>query len=153
MAFTMTNRGMYYMLTAAFTSGTTTPDLRMAVFKGTVPAVGSIRTMNFLSEVTSAGMTEAAATGYTRTNTQLDLTLTVTEEPSGANSVTISAPAPVLTAVAAGETWTAVAYYCNNGGADSTKELVGIDVPTPPTLATNGADVTLPALLITITGS
>jgi hypothetical protein len=153
MAFTMTNRGLYNLLTAVFTSGSTSPDLRMAVFKGTVPAVGTIRTMNSLADVTTAGMAEAAASGYTRTNTQLDLTLTVTEEPSGANSVTIAAPAPVLTAVAAGETWTAVAYYANNGGADSTKDLIGIDVPTPPTLVTNGADVTLPALLITITGS
>ena len=38
-------------------------------------------------------------------------------------------------------------------GADSANPLLGVDVPTPTTLATNGQNVTLPALSLTVTGS
>jgi hypothetical protein len=152
MAFTMTNRGLYMLLTNPIVAPGTaaTSDIRMAVFKGTYPAsVATIRTMNFLSDVVTAGMTEAVATNYARQ----DLTLTITEELAAANTVTISAPAPVLTSVASGETWTGVAYFLNTAGADTVKELIGLDQPTPTTLATNGQNITLPSLLITISGS
>ena len=55
----------------------------------------------------------------------------------------------MLTSVAAGETWTCVGYYDRVAGND-TDVLIGIDVPTPSTIATNGQNVTLPALLINV---
>jgi len=77
----------------------------------------------------------------------------VTVAPSDvSDSVTITATAPVLTSVAAGETWTCVGYFIQTG-SDATATLLGIDVPTPSTLDTNGQNVTLPALLLTIPGS
>ena len=146
MAFTVTNHGMLTMLNSAFTSST---DIRMMVFKGTVPGVAAIRDMDFLSELlASSGLLEATASGYTR---QALSGKAVTKSDTTDN-VVISASAPVLTAVATGETWTGVGYYIE-GASDAARVLLGVDVPTPPTLATNGADVTLPALSITVTGS
>ena len=146
MAFTFANRGLFALLNQTITSST---DLRMLVFKGTVPGVAAIRDMDFVSNLlASAGLSEAAASGYSRRT----LASVAVTESDATDSVTISAAAPVLTTVAAGETWTGVAYYIE-GASDAARTLLGVDVPTPPTLVTNGADVTLPALLITITGS
>jgi hypothetical protein len=60
-----------------------------------------------------------------------------------------------LTSVLTGETWTAVGFYIEPvaGASDTTRTLLGVDIPTPSTLTTNGQNVTLPALLLTITGS
>jgi hypothetical protein len=127
-------------------SGSTTPDLRMIVFKGTVPSTATIKDFNLISDAIATTLDEAAASGYTRSNAALDLTITVTEDDTN-DKVTITAPAPVLTSVAAGETWTCVGYYFRVAGND-TDQMLGIDVPTPATLDTNGQNVTLPALLL-----
>jgi hypothetical protein len=146
MAFTVTNHGIYYLLNTAITS----PDIRMVVFKGTVPAASSIRAWDFVSEAIASTLDESTG-GYTRPDLA---SVTLTKEPSGANSVTLTAASPTIPGAQAptGETWVAVGYYVHTG-SDATGVLLGIDTPTPPNLATNGADVTMPALLITITGS
>ena len=148
MAFTMTTRGVYTLLNKAWANGSTTPDLRMIVFKNAVPAASAIQDFNTIADAIASTLDEAAVTGYTRANANLDLTITVTEDDSG-NLTSITAPAPVLTSVAAGETWTCVGYYDRVAGND-TDVLIGIDVPTPSTISTNGQNVTLPALLINV---
>lgn len=144
MPMTMTNRGLYHLLNTAISGST---DLRAAVFKGTVPATGTIRDMNFLDEVTSAGMTEAAASGYSRA----DLAGVTLTENDGSDNVTLVATAPSWTAVAVGETWTAVAYYIE-GASDAERVLVAIDDPAED-LVTNGGNVTGPTPTWTVTGS
>jgi hypothetical protein len=148
MAFTMTTKGVYSLLNTAWASGSTTPDLRMIVFKGTALTTGAIQDLNTIADAIATTLDEATATGYTRANANLDLTITVTEDDTG-NLASITAPAPTLTSVASGETWTCVGYYIRTTGAD-TDVLIGIDVPTPSTLATNGQNITLPALLLNV---
>ena len=142
----MTTKGIQTLLAQNITTAAA-PDIRMIVFKGTFPAPSAIKDLNTVADAIATTLDEAAASGYSRANAALDLTITVTEDDTN-DKVTITAPAPTLTSVAAGETWTAVGYYLYNAGADSTKELIGIDVPTPATIDTNGQNVTLPALLI-----
>ena len=144
MAFTVTNKWLDYMHTAAISGST---DIRQIVFKGTVPSVATMRDWDFVSDAIASTLDEAAVAGYSRPDP------TVTYTPSDASdNVVISCPATVLTSVAAGETWTAVGWYVNVG-TDATNVLIGVDVPTPATLVTNGQNVTLPALQLTVTGS
>lgn len=140
---TITNRGLYYLLNTATSSST---DIRAAVFKGATPAASAIRDYNFLSDLAGA-MTEAAASGYSRK----DLASVAIAEVDGSDTVTITAAAPSWTAVATGETWTAIAYYVE-AASDAARTLIAVDVPAS-SLVTNGGNVTGPALSITITGS
>jgi hypothetical protein len=55
------------------------------------------------------------------------------------------------TAVAAGETWTFVAYYVE-GASDAARTLIGIDAPASSQV-TNGGNITGPALTVNVTGS
>lgn len=143
MAFTMTNRGLYYLLNNAVSGST---DIRAAVFKGSAPSAATIRDYNFLSDLTGA-MTEAAASGYSRA----DLASVAITESDASDNVTITAAAPSWTSVAVGETWTAIGYYIE-GASDAARTLIGVDVPSS-SLVTNGGNVTGPALSITVTGS
>jgi hypothetical protein len=143
MPFTFTNRGLFTFLNSAISGST---DIRMAVFKGTVPSVGSIRDMNFLNELTAVS-TEAAASGYSRA----DLASVTVTESDGSDNVTLTAAAPSWTSVAVGETWTHVAYYVE-GGSDAARVLIGVDDPASD-LVTNGGNIVGPALSITVTGS
>ena len=145
MAFTVTNQGLEHIVANAISSST---DIRMVVFKGTVPAVATMRDWSFVSDAIASTLDEAAASGYTRP----DLASVTVTASDASDNVTITAAAPVLTSVASGETWTCVGYFIQVG-ADTANPLIGIDVPTPSTLATNGQNVTLPALLLTVTGS
>lgn len=139
----ITNRGLFHLTSNAI-SGTT--DIRMAVFRGAVPAVATIRDMNFLSDLTAVS-TEAAAANYARA----DLASVTVTESDASDNVTITAAAPSWTNVAAGETWTHVAYYIE-GASDAARVLLAVDDPAAD-LITNGGSVTGPALSITITGS
>ena len=65
--------------------------------------------------------------------------------------MTLVASAPTFTAVAAGETWTFVAYYVE-AATDATRTLIGIDAPASSQV-TNGGNITGPALSVNITGS
>lgn len=141
MAVVVTNRGLYYLLNNAISSST---DIRQAIFKGTMPSTATIRDYNFLSELTAAA-TEAAASGYSRA----DLASVTLTESDASDNVTLTAAAPTDTAVAAGETWVAAAYYIE-GASDAARTLIAVDTPAS-TLVTNGGNVTKPALSITIT--
>lgn len=143
MAFTMANRGLYTLLTAA-TSGST--DIRALVFKTTTPTVAAIRDMNFVSDLLGA-TTEAAAAGYAR----LDLASVALVESDASDNVVLSAAAPTTAAIAAGETWLGIGYYVE-GASDAARTLIGVDVPAASQV-TNGGPITLPALTITVTGS
>lgn len=141
MAVTITNRGLFLLASTDIEAA----DLRMAVLTGTVPAVGTVRDFNFLSDVLASTLDEATASGYSR----MTLTgVTLTEDDTG-NGVTLVADAPTQSTVAAGETFVAVAYYVE-GGSDAARAVFAIDEPAAP-LITNGSDVTYPALDITIT--
>lgn len=141
MAFTFTNRGLYTLMTSAVSGAT---DLRQAVFVGAAPAEATLRDMNVLADLTAVS-TEAAAAGYARA----DLAgVTVAEDDAG-DRATLVASAPTYTAVAAGETWTHVAYYVFNA-ADGAAALIGVDEPAAP-VVTNGGDITGPALSVVIT--
>lgn len=145
MAFTFANCGLYTLLNSAV-SGTT--DLRQAVFTGTVPSAATIRDWNFLSDVIAdATSAEAVASGYARA----DLAGVTLAEDDALDKVTLVASAPTYTAVAAGETWTFVAYYVE-GASDAARTLIGIDAPASSQV-TNGGNITGPALTVNVTGS
>jgi len=140
MAHVVTNRGLFTLLNSAI-SGTT--DIRMAVFKGAAPAAATIRDYNFLSELTAA-MTEAAAANYVRQ----DLAGVTLTEVDGSDTVTLTANAPTINSVGAGETWTTVGYYIYNV-SDGAAVLISVDTPAT-SIATNGGNITLPALSLTV---
>jgi acetyl-CoA acetyltransferase len=142
MAAVLANRGLYSLLNLAISGST---DLRQAVFTGTMPAAGTIRDWNFLSDVIAdASSAEAAASGYSRA----DLGSVTLTEVDASDNVTLTAAAPTYTAVAAGETWVFVAYYIE-GASDAARTLVALDEPAA-TQVTNGSDITGPAFSLTV---
>lgn len=145
MAFVFANRGLYTLLNSAVSGST---DIRQAAFTGTVPAAGTIRDWNFLSDVIAdASSAEAVASGYARA----DLASVTLTESDASDNVTLTAAAPSYGAITAGETWTFVAYYIEDA-SDAARTLIGVDQPAS-TLITNGGAVTGPALSVTVTGS
>lgn len=145
MAFVFANKGLYSLLNLAVSGST---DLRQAVFTGTVPAAGTIRDWNTLADVIAdASSAESVASGYARA----DLAGVTLTEDDTANNVTLVADAPTYASVAAGETWTFVAYYIE-GASDAARTLIAIDAPASSQV-TNGGNITGPALSVTITGS
>lgn len=139
MARYWTNRGIKRLTADGDLDSAT---LRLAAFTGTAPAQSAIQDYNFISDLeAAAGVNEAAASGYARTNVG---TVAISEDDTN-NRVNItynSGSAITLgTSVAAGETWTMVACFDNAGGADSARELIWVDVPAS-SLATNGSNVT-----------
>jgi hypothetical protein len=143
-AFTVTNEWLEYATANPVTAAT---DIRAIVFTGAVPAAATIRDLDTVADALATTLNEAAASGYSRP----DPTITVTPSDASDNLI-ISCPPPTLTSVAAGETWTAVGWYVHSG-ADSGNVLIGIDVPTPSTLTTDGENVILPALQLVVTGA
>ena len=149
MAFTVTNKGMEYLLANAFTTST---DVRLIVFTGTPPNGATMKDFDNVADALASALNEATATSVSWTPGRVDpgaVTITPSEVT---DSIVITTPAPVLTAVTTGETWTACGFYIE-GANDTARTLIGVDIPTPSTLTTNGQNVTLPALLLTITGS
>jgi hypothetical protein len=149
MAFTVTNKGMEYLLANAITAST---DVRLIVFKGTVPTGATMKDFDNVADALASSLDEATATSTSWTPGRIDpgpITITASE---ALDNIVITTPAPVLVSVLSGETWTAVGYYIE-GASDAARTLLGVDIPTPSTLTTNGQNVTLPALLLTITGS
>ncbi len=143
MAFTMTNRGLFYLMNNAISAST---DFRCLVFKTTTPSVAAIRDYNFVSDLLAA-TTEAAASGYSR----VDLAGVAIAENDSPDTVTLTATAPTITSVAAGETWLGIGYYIE-GASDAARTLIAVDVPAS-SVTTDGNNVELPALSITVTGS
>lgn len=143
MTVTVTNRGKFYLANNAISSST---DFRTAVFKGTAPAAGTIQDLNFLSELEAvSGVDEAAATNYARQ----DLASVAIAEDDSGNKASITATAPTINSVGAGETWTMAAHYIE-GASDAARTLIAVDVPTS-SLVTNGSNVTLPQLNLELT--
>lgn len=142
MAFVWTTRGLFTIANTAISAST---DIRQAVFTdaGTPPTAAAVRDMNFLADLTAV-YTEAAASGYARA----DLASVALTEVDGSDNVTLTAAAPTYTAVAAGETWEAAAFYIE-GASDAARVLLGVDTPTSP-MITNGGNITGPALSQTI---
>ena len=142
MAITLANRGLHTLINSAISGGT---DLRTLVIKGAVPSAATIRDLNTVADLLAeSGVQEAAATNYARQ----DLAgVTVTEDDTGDN-VTITATAPTIADVGAGETWLAVAHYVE-GASDAARLLIGVDEPASPQV-TNGSGITLPQLSITV---
>lgn len=139
MAITITNRGLYLIAK----DDMSLLDLRIAVFTGVVPAAATIQDWDTLADPVASALVEAGVAGYIRTDVS---GVTLTEDDTG-NEVTLAADAMTLTSVAAGETWTCVAWYKENTG--DTGDLIAIDEPAA-TLITNGGNVTLPAFDFTI---
>ena len=142
MAFTLTNRGLYALLNSAISSST---DIRQLVIVDEVPAEATIRDLNTVADLLASGNTaEAAASGYARA----DLAGVTLTEVDGSDNVTLVASAPTYSSIGAGETWLAVAYYIE-GASDAARTLLGVDEPAS-SIATNGSDITGPALSVTV---
>ena len=144
MAFVFATRGLYTLLNSAI-SGTT--DIRCGVLTnvGTLTAA-QIRDTNFVSDLLAVGgILEASGSGYLRQ----DLAGVALTEQDASDNVTLTATAPTLANVAAGQTWRNVFYYVE-GASDAARPMIGVDTPAT-TLAPNGGNVTLPALSVTIT--
>jgi hypothetical protein len=142
MAVTITNSGLYAFFNSAISGST---DLRQLVIKGAVPSVATIRDLNTVADLLAqSGVVEAAASGYAR-KTLSGVTLAENDTP---DTVTLVAAAPTYAAVAAGETWLAVAFYIE-GVNDAARTLVAVDQPASSQV-TNGGDITAPALSITV---
>lgn len=136
MAKYWTNRGLKRISDGDLDSAS----LRLAAFTGTAPSQSAIQDYNTIADLEAAsGVAEAAASGYARatptfafaeddTNNRVNMTL------NSGSAVTLG------TSVAAGETWTMIALLDNAGGADSSRDLIWVDVVTG--VATNGADMT-----------
>jgi hypothetical protein len=145
MPFVMANRGLFTLLNTAVTAST---DFRALVLTsaGTLTDA-QVEDFNFVSDVLGAsGIVEASGTGYARQ----DLAGVAIAEDDTNNRVAITATAPTMNSVAAGQTWARIVYYVEGGGTDATRVLVGIDTPAA-TLAPNGGNVTLPALTVYVT--
>lgn len=144
MAAKFYNRGLYYFLNNAISGST---DLRCLVLAGaSLPAGVKDVDLNFVSEVLAvSGAVEAAASGYAR----VDIASFAIAEDDAGNDVDITAAAPTMTSVAAGETWRAIIYYIE-GANDAARTLVAYDEPAS-TLAPNGGNVTLPAFTTAVT--
>lgn len=142
MAFVFANRGLFHLMSVAISGST---DIRQAVFTdaGTPPTAAAIRDMNFLADLTAV-YTEAVVSGYARA----DLASVTLTESDASDNVTLTAAAPTYTAVAAGETWEAVAFYIE-GASDAARVLIGVDTPASPQI-TNGGNITAPALSVTV---
>jgi hypothetical protein len=134
-------KGLYLLASQAITPAT---DIRVAALKGTTPTLAIIRDLNTLADVIATTWDEAAVAGYARADLA---SVAVTENDAG-DAVTITAAAPTMPTVAAGETWVAMAYYIHDAD-DALAEILSIDVPSSPVI-TNGSSITLPALSITV---
>ena len=142
MPFVFATRGLYTLLNSAV-SGTT--DIRCGVLTnaGTLTAA-QIRDTNFVSDL-------LALSGILETTPQYrqDLAGVALTENDPSDNVTLTATAPMIPSVPAGQTWRNVFYYVE-GAADGSRPMIGVDTPAA-TLAPNGGNVTLPALSVTIT--
>lgn len=143
MSFTYATRGLFTFVNSAISGAS---DIRQAVFTGVIPAKPTIRDWNTLADVIAdATSAESVAVGYGRA----DLAAPVVTENDATDDVTITIAAPTYVGVAAGETWTFVAFYVE-AGTDATRTLIGIDDPAMAQV-TNGGNITGPALATTVT--
>lgn len=141
MAHIVTNRGMQTLAV----QNISTADIRALVLTtATLPTDAAIRDMNFLTDLLTGGVTEAAASGYSRQDLGV---VTVTENDAG-DTVTIVMSGATISTVAAGETWGAIAYYIE-GASDAARILLSVDKVTTP-VPTNGGNMGIPGFSWTV---
>lgn len=148
MPFVFATRGLYTLLNSAISGAT---DIRCGVLTnaGTLTAA-QIRDTNFVSDLLAlSGIVEASGVGVPTGPGRIDIAGVALTENDASDNVTLTATAPTLTNVAAGQTWRNVFYYVLNS-TDANSNMIGVDTPAS-TLAPNGGNVTLPALSVTIT--
>lgn len=144
MAFVFSTHGLYMLLNSAVSGST---DIRCGVLTnaGTLAAADIRNSDNVGALLALSGIVESVATNYARQDLA---SVTLTENDAGDN-VTLTAAAPTINSVGTGETWRNVFYYIE-GASDAARNLIGVDTPAS-TVTTNGGNVTLPALSITVT--
>jgi hypothetical protein len=144
MPFVMTNKGIHYLLNNAVTAST---DIRALVCSSVgTPTDAQIEDLDFVSGLGAIGLVEVTNSGYTRA--QLDLAGVAIAEDDTNNWVQISATAPTVSTVLAGDVWKRIVYFIQVG-TDATNPVLGIDTPTS-TITPNGGNITLPALVIRV---
>lgn len=141
MAHIVTNRGLQTLSTVNIGSA----DIRaLVVTNASLPTDAAIRDMNFVSDLLTGGVTEAAVTNYARQ----DLGAVTVTEVDASDNVTITTAGATMNAVAAGETWAAVAYYIE-GASDAARILLSVDKVATP-VATNGGNMSIPGFSWTV---
>ena len=142
MPFVMANRGLFTLLNTAVTAAT---DFRCLVCSDAgSPTDAQQEDLNFVSELAGIGLIEVTNANYARQ----DLGGVAIAEDDTANAVNITATAPVINNVGAGNIWKRVVYYVE-GASDAARPIIGIDTPAA-TLTPNGGNVTLPPMTIQV---
>jgi hypothetical protein len=142
MPFVMTNKGINYLLTNAISAST---DIRALVCSDAgSPTDAQIEDLDFVSGLAALSLVEVTNAGYARA----DLASVAIAEDDANNWTLISAAAPTINSVGAGNVWKRIVYFVQVG-ADGTNPVLGIDTPAA-TVTPNGGNITLPALAIRI---
>ena len=142
MPFVMANRGIFYLLNNAVTAAT---DIRALVCSDAgSPTDAQMEDLNVVTDLAGIGLVEVTNGGYARP----DLASVAIAEDDTGNWTQISAAAPTINSVAAGNVWKRIVYFVQVG-ADGSNPILGVDTPTL-TVTPNGGNVTLPALVIRV---
>jgi hypothetical protein len=158
--FTVTNKCVDYFLATALTVA---PDIRMILFKGTFPAVATLKDIDNVTAAIATTLDECDATNYspgpttrhTGNGSVLDPTITWGPIDAANDRFRITAAAPVFTALggATNNTLVCVGWYIHTGTNDTNNIMLGFDQPASGNLTTSGQNVTFPALQLDITGT
>jgi hypothetical protein len=144
MPFVMTNKGIHYLLNNAVTAST---DIRALVCSAVgTPTDAQIEDLDFVAGLGAIGLVEVTNGGYTRA--QLDLAGVTIFEDDTNNWTRISATAPTVANVVAGDVWKRIVYFVFIT-SDALSPVLGIDTPAS-TVTPNGGNITLPALEIRV---
>ena len=143
MSFVMANHGLFQLISTAISAST---DIRCLVCSAVgTPTDAQLEDLNVVTDLAGIGLVEVTNSGYARP----DLAGVAVAEDDSGNKVTITATAPVINSVGAGDVWKRIVYYVHSG-VDSGNNIIGVDTPTS-TLTPNGGNVTLPPLTVNIT--
>jgi hypothetical protein len=138
MAQTATNKGKYLFATGGIVPGTTV--LKMGLLK-TLAAHTNVPDINFITDMEAhADFAEVTASGYAR----VTIPGGAVTESDASDYAAIAMTAVVFAAIASGETIVGAFVYRDTGGADTTREVIGI-YDISPTIPTNGSTVTINA--------
>jgi hypothetical protein len=142
MPFVMTNKGIFTLLNTAVSAAT---DIRCLVCSDAgSPTDAQIEDLDFVSGLGAIALVEVTNGGYARP----DLASVTVAEDDANNWTQISAAAPTINSVLAGNVWKRIVYFIQVG-ADSANPVLGIDTPAA-TITPNGGNITLPALTIRV---
>lgn len=141
MAFVFATRGLYTLINTAISGSS---DIRCGALTnaGTLTAA-QIRDTNFVSDLLAlSGIVEAAVIP------RQDPAAPVLTEVDASDNVTLTVAGPTVNTVAAGTTLRNVFWYVE-GASDAARVMIGVDTPAS-TQVTNGGNITLPNLNVTI---